>query len=219
LRTPPPRLALSPGERPRHAVVRALPFSGDDAALLQGLQAGRPAAIAAFCDLHSTHVLRVLARILGAGAELADLHQDVFTRALRGVAGVKDASALRGWITIIAVNVARSAIKRRAIDRWLSFLPWHDLPEIEAPTANDDDVEALRRTYAALDRLPTEERIAFALRIIDGLELTEAAAACGVSLATFKRRLTRAEARFITIARQDPHLAAELEGGDRWGHR
>ena len=216
---PLPRPAPPSRERPRSAVVRALPFAGGDEALLQGLQAGRPAAIAAFCDLHSTHVLRVLARILGAGAELADLHHDVFARALRSVSGVKDASALKGWITIIAVNVARSAIKRRAINRWLSFLPWHDVPEVEAPAADEDDVEALRRTYAALDRLPAEERIAFALRIIDGLELTEAAAACGISLATFKRRLTRAEARFITIARQDPRLAAELEGGDRWGHR
>lgn len=187
--------------------------------MLQGLQAGRPAAIAAFCDLHSSHVLRVLTRILGSGAELSDLHHDVFARALRGASTVKEASALKGWITIVAVNVARSAIKRRALTRWLSFLPWHEVPEIEAPSADDDDVEALRRTYAALDRLPAEERIAFALRIIDGLELTAAAAACDVSLATFKRRLARAEARFLTIARQDPRLAAELEGGDRWGRR
>lgn len=216
---PLPRPAPPPQERSRSAVVRALPFSGDDEAQLQGLQAGRPAAIAAFCDTHSAHVLRVLARILGASAELPDLHHDVFARALRSASTVKDASALKGWITIIAVNVARSAIKRRARSRWLRFLPWHDVPEVEAPAANDDDVEALRRTYAALDRLPADERIAFALRIIDGLELPSAAAACGVSLATFKRRLHRAEARFVTIARQDPRLAAELEGGARWGHR
>ena len=103
--------------------------------------------------------------------------------------------------------------------RWLSFLPWSELPEVEAPAAADEELEALRRTYAILDELPADERIALALRVIDGMDLADVAAACGVSLATIKRRLQRAEAAFLERARREPSLEGWLEGGARWTHR
>jgi RNA polymerase sigma-70 factor, ECF subfamily len=188
----------------------------DDEALLEGLRAGHPSAVAAFCDQYSAHVLRVLARILGRDGDLADLHHDVFIRALRSLREVRGASSLKGWITIIAVNVARSRIAQRSRQRWLCLLPWYEVPEVEAAAASEDDVDALRRTYALLDRLPAPERIAFTLRIIDGMELTEVARACGTSLATIKRRLKHAEERFKKMAQSDPLLAPWIEGGARW---
>ena len=57
---------------------------------------------------------------------------------------------------------------------------------------------------------------AFALRFVDGMELTEVAAACETSLATIKRRLARAGARFEAAARRQPVLEEWLEGGTRW---
>jgi RNA polymerase sigma-70 factor (ECF subfamily) len=205
---------------PPRAVVRALPFTGDDAALVAGLRAESPAAVAALCERYSGHVLAVLVRILGHDPEVPDLHHDVLFRAIRGARSIQDPSALRGFLSIIAVNVARSAIKRRARARWLRFLPWYELPEPEAPAGPEDaDTEALRCTYAILAELPAEERIAFALRFVEGMELTEVAAATGASLATIKRRLRRAEDRFLERARNEPALAGWLKGGSRWGRR
>lgn len=126
--------------------------------------------------------------------------------------------ALKGWITITAVNVARSALERRRRRSWLVFLPSDELPDVEAP-ASDEGTLALRRTYTLLDRLAPDERIVFALRFIEGMELTEVAVACGTSLATVKRRLARAEGRFLAMARRDPILAARIEGGSRWPSR
>ena len=51
-----------------------------------------------------------------------------------------------------------------------------------------------------LDRLPVDERIPFALRAIDGMDLREVASACGVSVPTVRRRLARAERRFFALA-------------------
>jgi len=87
------------------------------------------------------------------------------------------------------------------------------VPEAEARPASDEATEALRRTYLVLDRLPREERIAFALRTIEGMKLEEVADACGVSLATAKRRLARAEQRFLELCRADAVLREWLEGG------
>jgi RNA polymerase sigma-70 factor (ECF subfamily) len=87
-----------------------------------------------------------------------------------------------------------------------------DVPDIEAPAAPPEDKEALRATYRILSRLPADERIAFALRFIDGMELTEVAAACRVSLATIKRRVARAKSTFEAEAGHHPSLGPWLEG-------
>lgn len=198
--------------------IRALPFTGDEEALVKALRRSDPAAVAAFCERYSDHVLRVLARVLGADAELADLHHDVFVRALGALPKIREPDRLQAWISIIAVNVARNALKRRYRGRWLRFGRSEDLPEPQAVEASDEQTEALRRTYGVLDRLPREERIAFALRIIDGMKLTEVAEACQVSLATIKRRLARAEGRFVAHARADDVLRDWIEGGRRWAN-
>src|SRR5690242_2726200 len=112
---------------------RTVPFVGDEVALADGLRAGNPSAMAALCDRYAEHVMRVLVRIMGSDPELEDLHHDVLVRAIRSVEGIEQASSLKGWMSIIAVNVARTTLKRRALRRWLLLRPWHELPEPEAP--------------------------------------------------------------------------------------
>jgi RNA polymerase sigma-70 factor (ECF subfamily) len=192
-------------------------FEGDDAALVHAFRRGDPGARAALYDRHADHVHRVLYRILGFDRDLADLHHDVFVRALGSLHNLDDPSALKGWLTMIAVHVAHTHITRRRRKSWLWFMPADELPEIPSAAASGEVLDALRATYAVLDTLPAEERIAFALRFIDGMELTEVAAACDTSLATIKRRLARAGERFQAGARKQPVLETWLEGGTRWG--
>jgi len=187
----------------------------DGASLLEALRAGEEHAAAALFDRYGEHVERVLARILGIDSELEDLLHEVFARALAGVKDVRDGALLKGWLTSIAVYTARECIRRRGRRRWLRFLPWSDVPEMSCEPFDFEGSEVLRETYAMLDRLPTDERLAFALRFIDGMELTETARACGVSLATIKRRLARAEARLGELARDNPAIAEWLEEA-RW---
>ena len=191
-------------------------FAGTDAELVGGLRRGDLGRAAALYDRHADHVHRVLYRTLGVDGDLPDLHHDAFVRALASIHRLEDPGALKGWATMIAVHVARSAIARRRRRSWLWFLPGEELPEVDSGAASGEVLDALRATYAALDRLPVDERIAFALRFVDGMELTEVAAACGTSLATIKRRLARAGARFEAEARRRPVLQPWLEGGTRW---
>lgn len=200
----------------RANVVRLRPAAWDDEALLSGIRAGHPAAIEAFVERYSPHVRRILARILGPDGDLTDLHQDVFVRALASLEGVRGDKGLAGWISIISVNVARRALERRRRRRWLQILPFYEVPEVATSESADDTSEVLQRTYAALGRLAPELRIAFSLRIIEGMELTEVAEACSVSLATIKRRISKAEAEFLSIARRDEVLVDWIDEGTRW---
>lgn len=170
-------------------------------------------------DRYAAMVLRIVTRILGPDRDVADVHHDAFVRALQSIDDLREPSALPGWMRSIAVHTARAAIEKRVRRRrWFVFLSEDALPEPEPAddTAYDEAREALRETYAVLERLPVDERIVFALRYVDGMDLADAAESCRVSLATFKRRLARAETRFVALARRSPVLADWLEGGARW---
>src|ERR1700760_3345692 len=94
-------LKLVPGAAPP---PRA--FKGGEEALVLAFRRGEPNARAALYDRHADHVHRVLYRVLGVDRDLADLHHDVFVRALASLSKLEDPSALKGWLSMIAVHVA-----------------------------------------------------------------------------------------------------------------
>jgi RNA polymerase sigma-70 factor (ECF subfamily) len=206
------------------SVHRLLPVEigderGGDRALLAALHDRHPSAAAVLFDRFARPVERTLVRILGRDSDVADLLNDVFLRAVQRIDRVVDADALGMWLTRIAVYTAREHIAARRRRRWLLFFGSHDLPEREATQASPDMRQAVAHLYRVLDELPVDDRLAFSLRYLEEMDLTEVADACGVSLATAKRRLARAEKRFVAMSRRDPVLSAWLEGGLRWNRR
>ncbi len=94
----------------------------------------------------------------------------------------------------------------------MRFVAPEELPERGVEPHDALATETLRATYRVLERMGSDERIAFALRFIDGMELTEVAQASRVSLATVKRRLNRAHTQFQELAKSEPALAEWLGG-------
>jgi RNA polymerase sigma-70 factor, ECF subfamily len=199
------------GQHPRGGQVCALEW--DDSALVAGLQERAPAAPAALFQRYGRDVQRVLGRILGVDAELPDLAQDVFLRALEGIDRIEDPSRLRGWLMSTAVYAARETIRKRRRRWWPTLFSREQLPEVPAEPADHEAREAVRVTYLLLDNLRPEDRIAFTLHTFEGMELSDAASACGVSLATIKRRIARGRACFLQLASQHPALRDWIDGG------
>lgn len=184
-----------------------------DDELVKAAVAGEAWAAAALLDRYGAFVERLLRRVLGNDPEVEDLVQDAFMTILTSIAQVREGSAVKGWIASIAVHLAHRTIRRRTLARWLAVFR----PAAGAgPPAAHEPRAALRRVYEVLDRLPADERVAFTLRYIEEMPLDEVAAASGVSLATVKRKLSRAEGRFVAAARGDAVLKTWLEQGDRW---
>ncbi len=187
---------------------------GGDDELLVMARAGHPRTGAALFDRFEAQVNRLVWRVLGADDAHDDIVHQVFVALLAGIRRVRDAAALDGWVVVVTINTVRSEIRRRRIRRlWLRSEP-EAIDLAEAPAASHEARELLRRTYAVLANLPADERIAFTLRFIDEQPLAEVAAACGCSLATIKRRLGSARARFRRLADRDPALAEHLRDRD-----
>lgn len=184
----------------------------EEEALLARLAEGDSSAAGGLFDLHAPRVERILFRILGTDPELSDLVHDVFLRALQGVPRLKDPRAFPGWLQRVAVSAAMDLLRaRRRRRKWLFFLPPEALPELVAPGLDHEARDALQAVYTILDQLPPEDRVAFSLRFLEGLDLTAVADACGCSLATAKRRISRAQDHLFQAAREHPALVPWLE--------
>jgi RNA polymerase sigma-70 factor (ECF subfamily) len=202
--------------------VAAVAFLGDTATLVEALRANRPGAKAEFFERYAKLVERIVTHVLGFDAELPDVLQDVFANALTSIHSLKDPTALEAWLSRVAALTARKVLRTRSRRAWLRRFVDADEENRYEPIGSAPDVEARRAlgaVYAVLDRLPASERIAFALRYIDGMELVEVANACEVSLATIKRRLVRADRRFLANAKNYPELLRWVSGGERWHDR
>lgn len=189
-------------------------FTADPAALARGLKTHDPAANAVFFQRYAGRVESIVTRVLGFDAEMADVSQEVFASVLASLHTLKDASLLEHWLSRVAVLTARRVLRTRLRRRWLrSFVDASEEERYE-PVAATLDVEgrrALLAVHAVLASLPADERTAFALRFIDGMELTEIAAKTGVSLSTAKRRVARAEASFVAGATNYPELVPWIQ--------
>ena len=126
---------------------------------------------------------------------------------------------MNSWLDSIAIFVAGHRLRARARRRRLRVLsPEHTHPrQCEQPSL--DARRTLIEICDVLDGMPVDERLAFTLRYVDEMTLPSAAAACQTSLATFKRRLARAEQRFTEGARGRPAIGERLELGSRWRER
>ena len=158
---------------------------------------------------HAGYLLGLSARLLANRGDAEEIVQDTFLAAYERLDTLRDPGALRVWLGQIAVNRIRHRLRRVRLMRLLGLDRGADDATLESLAAPDSHPE-LRGELALLDRalgrLPADRRIAWMLRNVDGMELTEVAAVCRCSLATIKRRLAEADAlvrRHVSFAQSE----------------
>lgn len=188
----------------------------EDLALARRAASGDRAAQRDVFLAHRAAVHHTLFRILGSNRELEDLVQDAFFEIFRALPSFRGDSTLTRWCQTIATRVAYLAISRKkppAVDLALVEEVLHD----GSDTRRDAQLrEAVRRLYAALDRLDPKQRIAFALATIDGMSMAEVAAITESSTVAVKTRVWRARKELMKRAAKDAVLRSyidELDGG------
>ena len=146
---------------------------------------------------HATYLLAIAARLLGNRNEGEEVVQDTFVTAFEQLSTLREPAALRGWLAQIAVSQVRRRMRRGRLMRVLGLDRGADdatLAALAAPGTNPDQRAELALIDRAMRGMNANVRIAWMLRMVEGLELTEVASACGCSLATAKRRIAAADA-------------------------
>jgi RNA polymerase sigma-70 factor (ECF subfamily) len=141
---------------------------------------------------YSGYVAGLAARLLGSGdADVDDVVQDVFWLASRRIEKIVDLVQARGWLATVTTRVVRRKLLRRRFRAFFHASP-RDV-DVPARGASAEEHAMLTRLYEVLEGLPTEQRLAWSLRYLEGEPLDAVAVACGCSLSTAKRRVNAAK--------------------------
>jgi RNA polymerase sigma-70 factor (ECF subfamily) len=166
---------------PRRSAESAVPAdsmnleSADDRALVEAFLAGHREAFDLIVRRHQRNVYHLCLRFVRQHEDAADLTQDVFVRAFKGLRNFKGDATLGTWLYRVGVNVClnRVAAKRPATE------------SIDAArhvdAGGEHPVDRLMRgrradaVRAAIDRLPPKQRATVLLRVYQDLSHEEIA--------------------------------------------
>jgi RNA polymerase sigma-70 factor, ECF subfamily len=177
----------------------------------------------AFADLVRRYQARVYNMALASTANEADAEdaaQEVFVKVFRGLGSFRGESTFRTWLYRVAVNVFRSEATKRRQGRWFGWLTRRAddgdadggdlLDTLPAPGSLEAAVMDRDAIDRALRRLPSDLRIAVALRDVEGLEYKEIADVLRVPIGTVMSRIARGREKLRGFLRAD---APEERGG------
>jgi len=182
-------------------LARVLPWSQDEAELVTELQGGSNAAFDWLVTHYSGLVYGLVAGMVSESGDAADITQNVFLKAFRGMRGFRRGSSLKTWLYQIAV---REALNHR---RWL-WRHHRQQASIDAESANGQasieikdagrtpfDEAASREVQEAVQQamrgVPEVFRSAVILRDLEGMSYEEVAEVLDVSIGTVKSRILR----------------------------
>ncbi|MFC1575826.1 RNA polymerase sigma factor [Gemmatimonadota bacterium] len=131
---------------------------------------------------HHASAYRVALGILKDEDSAADVAQDSFLKAFRGLKGFRGEASFKTWLLTIAANEARGTYRKRGRRRE------QDL-ESAGPVVSQEDgadevlqkAEEAAQVRGLLDRLPEKQRNAVMLRVYEGMSFREIGALIGSS--------------------------------------
>lgn len=193
----------------------ATPRPGDpEPAVIEACRRGDRKALETVLRQQTPALERLLARLVGPGADLEDLLQNTLIAAVQSFPRFRGEASVRSWMARIAVNVVRQhwrvPEKRRKVK--LGLVPADDGAD-DAPAIDvvADQRERLERLFIHLQSIAPKKRIAFVLHVFEGMSLEEVAALTGASKSATKSRVFWARRALLAKASKDPVLKDMVE--------
>jgi RNA polymerase sigma-70 factor, ECF subfamily len=192
------------------SVPRSSTDERDDPALVVGLRAGDVAAFETIIRQNGPVLLALARRLLRHDDDAREAVQEAFVSAFRASQRFEGASRISTWLHRIVVNACLMRLRAKrhvevSIDEWLpAFLPdGHHLSVFvdwsEAAYTRLEQDETRRLVRECIDRLPDSYRTVLLMRDIEGLPVSEVAAALEISENAVHVRLHRARQALRTL--------------------
>jgi RNA polymerase sigma-70 factor (ECF subfamily) len=191
--TPPPAPAPSPVSR--HALRGPLANLPDAQLVALGCK-GDPGAFEILYRRHVSFALHLATRIEGSSRDVEDIVHDAFLRAFERINDLSDRGAFKSWLGAIVVHAVRSRMRRHRLMNLLGIGRKSEPVDLDALTSSDASPHTraqIAQIYALLRTLPADDRISWTLRCVEGHDLDSVAKLTRCSLATVKRRISRAQ--------------------------
>jgi RNA polymerase sigma-70 factor (ECF subfamily) len=181
--------------------LRAVSDLQNEVEIVDAILNGHPQGAARLYDGFAREIQRVVRRMLGPDADHEDLVHEIFMKAWQLIVSgkLREPQRLGSWLKTIAVHSVYKEIRRRYVRRRFLLL---DRAESLPPPLGGEHRDLLRVLYHIAEHLAPQERLAFSLRHFEQRRHAEVAQLMGCSLATAKRRLAQAEARFVALSRR-----------------
>ena len=151
---------------------------------------------------YSPALYRMAFRKLGNVEDAEDAVQDALLSAFKNMHQFRGDAQFSTWLGSIVLNAARMQLRRRINHTLVSLdeqskegVPiWPEQLEGSAPDAEETlrETETRENLKRVVENLPIRLRVAFRLRVFEGLTTSEAATALGVPEGTLKARFFRA---------------------------
>ena len=171
-----------------------------DAGLVEECRSGDGAAFDELVRRYKDRIYNIVYRFVGNHDAAAEVAQETFVRAYRGIAAFRGSAKVYTWLYSIAANRARNWLRdagRKGRDQAVSLdgllesgvdcTRNHQDPR--AAAEHHELEEALQR---CLSELPDHYRMAFVLRTFEDLSYEEIADALGCPTGTVKSRINQA---------------------------
>ena len=184
----------------------------DDNLLVHQAKNGSLEAFSALMELYQTKVYNLALRMTGSPEDAADLCQETFLNAWKGLPNFQGNSSFSTWIYRLTNNACIDFIRREKTRRGMDVLSLNDdekdfdelIPDnAPTPQAKLEEKERREALNRGLRKLSEEHRQVLLLREVSGLSYTEIAAIVGVEEGTVKSRIARARLSLRNILREE----------------
>lgn len=204
----------------RRLQIAHLPPTTDwsDAELVEAVSRGDGEAAGAVWDRYSKLVRGIVRSALGFDASVEDVVQEVFVAFLRCTSDIRDGSSLRSFLASVATGKSISELRKRRVRRWVTLSASGELPDIPVVPADIANRAVLQALYRILQSMPHRRRMAFVLRHLQYLEVSDIASTLQVSQSTVKREITRAAETIEMRARSEPALSQYMHSLEEGRH-
>lgn len=175
--------------------------------LIDRASRGDKGAFAVLVRTHQDEVYSLARRLTGDPHLAADVAQETFIRAWRGLPRFRGDSRLSTWLYRITVNTSRTHKRRANRYSGPSLDEFHHIPAPEDashPVFAGENLELRDRLRNALDRLGAGQRQVVVLKDVYGWSHAEIAHAMEISETAAKVRLHRARARLARDLERSP---------------